>query len=199
MNVWWMRHPRVVLPAPLCYGASDVPVDEEHAQQCALLLAQQLPANCQVITSERQRTQTVARQLQALRPDLPEWHVDARLNEMDFGCWEMVPWQQIPRTQLDAWNAEFSNYLFGGQESVAHLAARAQAACQAFEQQAQQSGQSILCITHAGIINAVQYVLQNPAAPIPRASTQWPAAPVPYGQARQWQSGNWTSPDWQQS
>lgn len=196
MNVWWMRHPRVVLPEPLCYGASDVPVDEEHARQCAQQLALQLPANCQVITSERLRTQTVARQLQALRPNLPAWQADARLNEMDFGRWEMVAWQQVPRAELDAWNAEFSNYLFGGQESVAHLVTRAQAAWLALEQQAQDSGQPILCITHAGIINALQCLLQNPAAPIPSASTQWPTAPVPYGQALQWQSGRWTTPDW---
>lgn len=196
MNVWWMRHPRVVLPEPLCYGASEVPVDGVHAQQCAQQLALQLPAHCQVITSERLRTQTVAQQLQALRPDLPAWRADARLNEMDFGQWEMVAWQQVPRSALDAWNAEFAHSLFGGKESVAQLVTRAHTAWQAFKQQVQHSGQPILCITHAGIINAVQCALQNPHQPIPSASTQWPSAAVPYGQALEWRDHRWATPDW---
>lgn len=196
MNVWLMRHPRVVLPEPLCYGRSEVPVDAIHAQQCAEQLAKQLPVGCQVITSERQRTQTVARQLHALRPDLPLWRTDARINEMDFGHWEMVPWQQIERGALDAWNDDFAHGLFGGEESVAQLVRRAQAAWLDYQAQAQLSGQPILCITHAGIIHAVQCALQNPQDPIPRASTQWPIAPVPYGQALEWQSGRWTAPAW---
>ena len=103
MTVWLMRHPRVQLPRPLCYGRSEVPLDEAHVRQCAEALAQSLPPRTRIVTSERERTRCVARQLGALRPDLRDWQVDARLNEMDFGQWEMVAWADIPQAAVDAW------------------------------------------------------------------------------------------------
>src|SRR5206468_1510414 len=51
-------------------------------------------------------------------------HVDVRLAEIDFGRWEMRPWDDIPRAEIDAWATDVAAYRPGGGESVLQMAAR---------------------------------------------------------------------------
>lgn len=195
MSLCVMRHPRVLLPVPTCYGASEVPVDLAHAQQCAEQLARHLPPHTLVVTSARQRTQAVARLLHGMRPELPAWQVDARLNEMDFGDWEMQPWDAVPRRELDAWSDDFAHYRCGGKESVAQVLARSQAAWQTYRQLAERSGHTLVWITHAGIIKALQY-LQSPAANHLPHANEWPTSTVAYGEPFELACGVLSKPDW---
>jgi alpha-ribazole phosphatase len=50
--------------------------------------------------------------------------VDARLAEMDFGSWEMRPWSEIPRAEVDAWATDLLAYRPGGAENVLDVARR---------------------------------------------------------------------------
>ncbi|WP_158291699.1 histidine phosphatase family protein [Lampropedia puyangensis] len=175
-----MRHPKVLLQEATCYGASEVPIDTAHLHQCAQALAEQLPTQCLVITSQRQRTQAVAQTLQRLRPDLPAWQVDARLNEMDFGQWEMTPWRLIPEDAVEAWSDDFAHHRFGGQECVADVLARVHAAWAEYDKQQQHTPQPILWITHAGVINTLQYLRNAPMGTWPNAR-QWPSNSIAFG------------------
>ena len=85
---------------------------------------------------------------------LPIWglviEIEPRLQEMDFGAWEGLPWNEIPRHELDAWAADFLHACPHGGETVARLQARVRQALkpwQAFER-------TTLCVTHAGVIRA---------------------------------------------
>ena len=120
MKLWLVRHAPVLLPAGICYGASDVLADDAASLQAARQAAEQLPPGLHVRVSGLLRAQQLANHLAALRPDLPTAIVDARLNEMNFGCWEMQPWDAIPQTAFDAWLADFDHHCFGGTEST-HL------------------------------------------------------------------------------
>ncbi|RMX08647.1 phosphoglycerate kinase [Corticibacter populi] len=181
MPLWIMRHPRVVQAEPTCYGASEVPLDTAHLQTCAEALAAALPQGSRITTSQRQRTQALATALAALRPDLADWQTDARLNEMDFGCWELVPWRQIPKPAIDAWTADFASHRFGGRESVTDIIGRAAAMLDDHRRIADTDDAPRLWITHAGVLNALALLQERPDGRI-RSAADWPPTRVGFGQ-----------------
>ncbi len=52
---------------------------------------------------------------------------DARLWEMDFGAWEGLRWDDVPRAALDAWAADPWSFAPPGGESGAALVSRVRA------------------------------------------------------------------------
>ena len=50
--------------------------------------------------------------------------MDERLQEMNFGCWEGLPWADVPRDALDAWAANVWDFTPPGGESGRDLVAR---------------------------------------------------------------------------
>jgi alpha-ribazole phosphatase len=52
------------------------------------------------------------------------YRVDDRLQELDFGTWEGLPWDDVPRAALDAWAAAPAMFAPPGGESGAALIAR---------------------------------------------------------------------------
>ena len=71
---------------------------------------------------------------------------------MDFGRWERVPWNDIDRTELDAWAADFFHARPHGGESVAMVSERVGSALADYRR----SGVSHAVVTHAGIIKAAR-------------------------------------------
>ena len=178
MKLWLLRHAAVVLEAGLCYGASDVPADAALNQAAAGQAAALLPTGLPVFTSALGRARQLGAALQTLRPDLGEPKVDARLNEMDFGQWELQAWNAIPRAAFDAWMANFAHHAFGGAESTQALLDRVGAALNELKA----SGvDEAVWVSHAGVIRAVQFLASNGGAAIERVE-QWPKeAPAPGG------------------
>ncbi len=177
MKLWLLRHARVSLPPGLCYGASDVPADEAHTRAAAIHWAQTLPAGLRLRVSALGRARQLARALRALRPDLPEAVVDARLNEMDFGRWERQHWDAIPRAAFDEWMADFAHHRVGGGESTQALIDRVAAALA--DERASASEGDAVWLTHAGVIRAACYLAGGGITPIPGVA-HWPSeAPGP--------------------
>jgi alpha-ribazole phosphatase len=172
MKLWLLRHAEVTLSAGLCYGASDVPADEDATRAAARAAADVLPGGLPVWVSGLARAGQLADALAALRPDLAPARRDARLNEMHFGCWELQPWDAVPRDAFDAWTADFDGHRFGGTESVALLLARVADALDDARAAAGEHGQA-LWITHAGVIRAVLHIARHGRAPV-GAAARWP-------------------------
>lgn len=170
-----MRHARPLIAAGICYGATDVAADAEHTQATAAQLALWLPSGLTVWTSPLQRCSTLAEALLALRPDL-RLQQDARLREMDFGCWEGQPWDAIPRSAYDDWTVDFGAARFGGRESVNELLQRVAAA----RAEAQALGQDTLWVTHAGVLRAMA-LLDQGLTTLDQAP-QWPQAVAGWGE-----------------
>jgi alpha-ribazole phosphatase len=177
MKLWLVRHARPLVEAGVCYGASDVAADVAETQACARALAELLPPGLPVLTSPLQRCTQLAQALQALRPDLPAVP-DARLREMDFGCWEGVRWDAIPKAAYDSWTRAFDSHRFGGRESVQELMQRVAAA----QAEAVQGGDEVVWITHAGVIRAVDLLRQG-VQTVARAE-HWPQYAPECGQWR---------------
>ena len=101
---------------------------------------------------------------------------DPRLMEMNFGCFEGVPWNDVPQASWDAWLADFNHHPFGGAESVAQFMQRVQQAISPWAERGH-----VTCVTHAGVIKALTLWAQGVCQP--SLAAQWPSESVAYGQA----------------
>lgn len=96
----------------ICYGRLDVAAREVAAT--ARRLRDELPTHLPDLplwTSPLRRCRELAA---ALHPAPRE---DGRLMEMDFGAWEGLAWDAIPRAELDAWAADVAGFAPPGGES----------------------------------------------------------------------------------
>jgi len=110
-----VRHPPLVVAAGICYGRDDLAIADP--ADVARIVAQLRDVHGSVWTSPLRRCRIVA---DAIGPN----HVDARLIEMDFGAWDGMTWDAIPRDALDAWAADPLGFAPPGGESGASLVAR---------------------------------------------------------------------------
>lgn len=184
-RLWLVRHPRPLVAAGLCYGASDVPADPAHLAERLPLLCAQLPAQARWHVSPLARARVLADALQ-LRLRLPQAPcVDARLAEMDFGQWEMQAWDAIAAAELQAWSDDFAHHRCGGQgESVQQFLQRVSAA---WRQTVQQAEGDVVWVTHAGVIRALQLLRQQPQGPwAGLQAAHWPRDALPFGGVTVW-------------
>lgn len=145
MQLFLIRHPAPQVAPGTCYGRSDLPLAAD-VTAAAARIAPQLPGGLTLYTSPLQRCRLLA---DALHP-MPVR--DARLQEMDFGEWELTPWQAIQREALDGWAADPLGYAPPGGESVAALQARVHGFVT--ELRGLGIGAATL-VTHAGVIKAL--------------------------------------------
>lgn len=175
--MWLVRHAATALPPGVCYGASDIPADPVATADAARRLDAALPVRFGWRVSSLRRARQLAQALQARRPGLAAPALDPNLGELDFGAWERLPWDDVPRAELDAWAADFTDYCPGGGESVRMLLRRVRHALRT----AMADGvDDQVWITHAGVIRAVRYTLQWGSAAVPPDAGHWPReAPAP--------------------
>ena len=147
MHVILVRHTLPTVAAGVCYGITDLDVAPTFDDEAAAILAR-LPAAERLVSSPLRRCRRLAERIGAARGTVPV--VDERLREFDFGTWEGVPWDAIPRAELDAWAADFFHARPHGGESVHMLRERVEAAIADYRR----SGESHVAITHAGVIKA---------------------------------------------
>ena len=169
MTLYLVRHPQPDVAPGLCYGASDVPVSDTELARVHAMLA--LPHDLPVYASPLQRCALLAERLAPGRVTL-----DARLAEMDFGAWELRPWSDIPRADVDAWAADLLHYRPGGAENVLDVAHRVQA----FMDELNESSALVVC--HAGTIRLLAAL--HGGAPLEQAALQAAQTPhrIGYGQ-----------------
>lgn len=172
VRLWLVRHAAPLVAPGVCYGRSDVAADPVATAEAARRLHAVLPARFDWRVSSLRRTRQLAQALRAWRPGLPAPAVDERLCELDFGAWELRPWGEVPRGQLDAWAADFANYRPGGGESVRAMLARVRQVLTGLADPSSSDGH--LWITHAGVIRSVQYLLAHGIQAVPERSEHWP-------------------------
>jgi alpha-ribazole phosphatase len=110
-----VRHPPLAITAGVCYGRRDLAIADP--ADVARIVAQLRAVRGMVWTSPLQRCRIVA---DAIGPN----RVDARLIEMDFGAWDGMAWDDIPRDALDAWGDDPLGFAPPGGETGASLVAR---------------------------------------------------------------------------
>ena len=181
--LWLQRHAQPLIAPGICYGRSDMAADDKATEAAALQLAQSWQAEVGIAAalwhSPLQRCEQLARSVRALAPDFAQNRM-AELAEMDFGAWEGVRWDDIPRAEIDAWTADFWHYAPGGGESLAQMMARVQRALDAARAQALASQQPVLWIAHAGVAQCAHWLVTR-GDRIPTAK-DWPSVKLAYGE-----------------
>lgn len=157
-----LRHPPVCLPPGTCYGASDVAARPARRQALAAVRAALTPlimplstsAPTAVISSPLRRCADLAAQL---APAGTPPSLDARLQEIDFGDWELQPWATLDRAQIDAWAARPWTFRPPGGERANDMRDRVLAAWADTLQQARRQGtEQVLIVTHGGPLRVLR-------------------------------------------
>jgi len=146
-----VRHTRPAVPEGVCYGITDLDLAPTFDDEAAAVLAT-LPRTNRLVSSPLQRCRRLAERIGVARGIVPV--VDERLREFDFGTWEGVPWDDIPRPELDAWAADFFDARPHGGESVRMLDERVGAAIAEYRAEFRRSDRPHVIVTHAGVIKA---------------------------------------------
>ncbi len=147
MKALLTRHPEPDIPKGICYGISDVPA-HPHALD---------PARFENVdtcfTSPLSRCRDVAIELFGKRHI-----VDERLREIDFGDWELRPWDDIPREQIEEWNDNLEDYVLPGGESYSQFRARA---LSFWHELAHHRAERVAIFTHSGVIRVILAAARN--------------------------------------
>ncbi len=109
---------------------------------CAASLKAYLPAGQPLYSSPLQRCRYLA---QALHPE-PIY--DPRLQEMNFGAWEMRAWNEIPRAEVDEWAADLEHFAPPGGESMHQVRLRVRSFLQDLD------GEAVI-VSHAGVMKLI--------------------------------------------
>ncbi|HET9147530.1 MAG TPA: histidine phosphatase family protein [Acetobacteraceae bacterium] len=126
MQIALIRHPAAQIEPGICYGRLDVPLAPEGHLAITEIKARLAKfSSCAVWSSPARRCHAVANALAAARDLTP--YLDPRLAELDFGAWEGLRWDDVPRAALDQWAAAPLHFSPPQGETGAALIARVRA------------------------------------------------------------------------
>ena len=178
MKIWLVRHAKPLVEKGLCYGRLDVKADQTLTELASDNLMNALSESSGVkvlLTSPRRRTKQLANLLaNRLNISLLE---EELLAEMDFGEWVGHLWEDIPKSAIDLWTEVFINYPFGGGESTGQLLNRVWL----LMENAKRRHEDQIWVTHAGVIKAVQFLMNN-GEPYIKSAADWPLEPTNFGE-----------------
>lgn len=138
-----VRHPKPDISPGICYGRLDV------APAMPMIPAtgdvhRRIGKVDHIVSSPLRRAHAFAMELARLFG--VDVELEPKLQEMHFGRWEGVAWQDIPREEIDAWASDPLGYRPGDGETVAELNSRVLAVRR---ERSTRLGTS-LWVTHAG-------------------------------------------------
>ncbi|MES2830519.1 MAG: histidine phosphatase family protein [Pseudomonadota bacterium] len=152
MRLYLIRHPRPVIEPGLCYGHTDLCVDSAEVTRLTASLSRGLPNPAIVFCSPLQRCTGFADAL-VEAGGYANARRDPDLMEMFFGTWEMQPWENIQRREIDAWANDMAHYRPGGGESVCDVARRV---LRFRDSMQQMTWADAIVVCHAGTIRLLQ-------------------------------------------
>jgi len=122
-TLYLIRHTTPRIAPGICYGQLDIDVADSFAEE-ANHVQSWLPPLELIIASPLLRAQRLAEHLAQAQGR--ELRVDTRLIEKNFGAWEGRAWDDIARSEIDAWAADVIGYAPPGGESAGQLMQRVQ-------------------------------------------------------------------------
>lgn len=153
MQLHLIRHTTVNLPKGICYGFSDVMPDHSWEAEAEMIKQKLVPLNIsKVYSSPLSRCRLLAEKISK------DVIIDDRLIELNFGSWELKPWNEIAGPMADQWMNDFVNVRCPEGESYLDMSIRIQAF---LKDLAQTKKKEIVIISHAGAIRAIISLLQN--------------------------------------
>jgi alpha-ribazole phosphatase len=153
MRIFLVRHGQTAANVSgVFYGSTDLSLSPQgiaQSQRVAGYLSGVAFGHTRV--SALQRSQQTAR---LIVPTADDVHVDARLNELDFGEWEMRHFSDIEKESPASWQRwmdDWQNATPDGGEAFPHFAARVRAAADEMSQLQQR--EDTLIVAHQGALS----------------------------------------------
>jgi alpha-ribazole phosphatase len=154
MQVYLIRHTRVNLSSGICYGQSDVGLANTFEIEAEQVKQKICKLNFDAVySSPLKRCISLARVLSE-----QEISIDPRLMELNFGKWEMLPWDKVTGDYAEKWMSDFVNVPCLDGESYLQLYERAKAFLDNLKISPYQQ---VLVVTHGGIIRAMLALLRG--------------------------------------
>lgn len=154
MRLQLLRHLPVCLPEGVCYGASDIDAQPLTDGDLDRVQASLLATPTLMVSSPLRRCRVLA---DALSPSAVVTRFDSRLQEMNFGAWELQRWDDIDRQQIDDWAAAPWDYCPPGGERANDLRDRCLAALvEALDEARRRHLTQLLIVTHGGPIRVIR-------------------------------------------
>ena len=148
MKIYFIRHTTVDVPKGMCYGQTDVPLKESFEEEARAVFEQ-----IKQVTFDAVFTSPLTRCLKlANYCGFSNAIIDSRLQELNFGAWEMKFWDKIEDPHLQAWYKNYLTLSATGGESFNDLYKRF---CD-FIETLPHSMQQVAVFTHGGIINCAR-------------------------------------------
>jgi len=146
MTLWLIRHPVAAGPADICYGRLDLPLREPTELAIARII-DDLAEVHELRTSPATRCRQVAESIGRAR-SLPVVE-DARWLELDFGEWEGLSWNAVPREAVETWAENYWTIAPPGGETYRDLVERVRRALAGLA-----PDRDTAIVSHAGPIRA---------------------------------------------
>ncbi|MDI2090944.1 histidine phosphatase family protein [Commensalibacter oyaizuii] len=147
-----IRHPPVNVPKGLCYGHSDVPLQESWQDYAVLPNGFHVD---HIFSSPALRCFDLTREF-AKRYQI-SYQSDARLLEFDFGEWEGKLWDHLPKELIDEWAKDPWGWQIPGGENGQALLKRVTEVWDEIKQ----LRQNILIVSHGGPLRLLRQIVQN--------------------------------------
>lgn len=148
MEIYLVRHTPPKVEAGICYGRTDVPVDDNFIYEVEKI-KNEIPEKFDVIFSSPLRRCKVLAENISKSLVIPDIEIDERLKELNFGKWEMKKWESIDHNEFREWESDFLNYNLPEGESLSTLQNRVNSF---IDDMLKRKVEKALIITHAGVI-----------------------------------------------
>ncbi|MBV8042427.1 adenosylcobalamin/alpha-ribazole phosphatase [Pluralibacter sp.] len=153
MRLFLVRHGQTTANiSGVFYGSTDLSLSPQGIAQSQRVAGYLAGVSFgQIFVSELQRSQQTAR---LIVPAADGFQVDSRLNELDFGEWEMRHFSDIAKESPQSWQRwmdDWQNATPDGGEAFSHFAARVRQA--ADETGKQPEGADTLIVAHQGVLS----------------------------------------------
>lgn len=145
MDIFLIRHTTPAVEKGICYGQTDLNLADSFSAELQTVKNKLTAPVDTVYTSPLKRCAQLAN---ALGESIQE---DNRLMEVNFGDWEMTPWNDIPVEELNPWMSDFVVVAPPNGESFEQLINRVEAF---FQEVLISDAKSIAVVAHAGVIRA---------------------------------------------
>ncbi|SNR32828.1 alpha-ribazole phosphatase [Lutibacter agarilyticus] len=153
MEIYLVRHTTPNIEKGICYGQSDLDVAATFENEVAVILnSLEITEETIVYSSPLKRCTKLAQQFSK------ELIIDDRLMELNFGDWELLNWDHLPKITSNIWMNDFVNVSTPNGEAYIDLAKRAN---EVFTEIISTSAKKIIITTHAGVIRSILSKMNN--------------------------------------
>ena len=154
MELILIRHTSVDVPPGVCYGQTDVPLKPTFEEEAAKTLANLKTILADGQMSEQVYTSPLTRCVRlAEYCGYPDAERERRIMEINFGAWEMKPFDHNDDPRLKEWYADYLNVAATGGESFAMQYERVG---RFLDELKQKPWQRVLLFAHGGVLICAQ-------------------------------------------